>query len=106
MNFFNKYCIMGFVLLAIAGLWFPGGIVIDVGIIVAYVYLKNKAGAKKDKQDNKDTAGTTDDMFKLLALSMISGNANRANTDEPSKPTKSGEQKDKYSLEYRKKFLY
>ena len=111
MNFINKYCILGFVLVAIAGLWFPVGIVVDVFIIIGIVYFKNKAGAKKN-QDKPTQQGSNDDIFKLMALSMMSGNLNPAGKANPAGSAKNAQeissnvQSDRYSLEFKKKFLY
>ena len=109
--FLNKYCILGFVLVAIAGLWFPVGIVVDVFIIIGIVYFKNKAGAKKDKEKGLQQ-GSNDDIFKLMALSMISGNSiqKQGTSLEKSSAKSFREEKmahaDDYSMEYKKKYLY
>ncbi|MFX0098285.1 MAG: hypothetical protein ACFFCS_01815 [Candidatus Hodarchaeota archaeon] len=111
MSFINKYCILGIVLVAIAGLWFPVGIVVDVFIIIGIVYFKNKAGAKKN-QDGNAQQGSNDDIFKLMALSMMSGNLNTTGKASPAGSAKniqemsSNAQSERYSLEFKKKFLY
>jgi hypothetical protein len=66
------------ILAAVASWNFPWGVVVDVGIITAYILVKRKkvpAGAKAVKAaPGQTTAG--DDSIKLLAMAMLSDRVN------------------------------
>ena len=78
MSLLNTKTVMLLVLVAIASWNFPWGVVVDVGIIAAYILVKRKkapAGAKAAKVAPGQVA-TGDDSIKLLALAMLSDRVN------------------------------
>ena len=79
MGLLNFKCFFIVILLAIAGWNFPVGIFVDIGIVLAYVFVKRKKimgpgiGAKgQAMQPVGDT--TTGDLVKLMAMSMLGKN--------------------------------
>jgi hypothetical protein len=78
MSLLNSKTIMLLVLAAVASWNFPWGVVVDVGIITAYILVKRKKapGAAAAAKVATGQVSTGDDSIKLLAMAMLSDRVN------------------------------
>ena len=82
MSLLNTKTIMLLVLAAVASWNFPWGVVVDVGIVAAWILVKRKKapGAAAAAKVAPGQVSSGDDSIKLLAMAMLSDQVNASGT--------------------------
>ncbi|MBD3185220.1 hypothetical protein GF325_00215 [Candidatus Bathyarchaeota archaeon] len=79
----NKYCVLGFIMVALAAWSFPVGIIIDGVIITGILYMKRKKFINRDerKEDGIGTA-SSDKMMKMILMAILADKLPEASRKE------------------------
>lgn len=79
----NKYCVLGFIMVALAAWSFPVGIIIDGVIITGILYMKRKKFINRDeRKENGIETASSDKMMKMILMAILADKLPEASRKE------------------------